>query len=221
MKLKKELFAVLMWAPLAVTLVALFFLPEQIPAHYGANGAVTRWGSKYEDLILPAIAVLFGFFMRWMEKVAAEQENNGNHNNENLMQITGICSLAVLNVMVYYFLYADFRQVTQLSQIDIDLYSLLFALLGIALIVCGNFLPKAKMNSVVGLRTVWSVKNERTWAKCQKFGGISSIVAGVLIAVGCLFFVQGWSAFVWMMAVIAVMLTADVVYSYWAAEKEK
>ena len=48
MKNKKWLYFILMLLPLAVSLIALPFLPSQIPAHYGADNQVTRWGSKYE-----------------------------------------------------------------------------------------------------------------------------------------------------------------------------
>lgn len=38
------------------TLAILPHLPEQIPAHYGFDGQVDRWGSKYEALIFPVLA---------------------------------------------------------------------------------------------------------------------------------------------------------------------
>ena len=34
---------------------------DQIPAHYGADNQVDRWGSKYESLIFPLLTILFGF----------------------------------------------------------------------------------------------------------------------------------------------------------------
>ncbi|MEK4628339.1 MAG: DUF1648 domain-containing protein [Solibacillus sp.] len=43
-------------------------LPEQVPAHYGANGEVDRWGSKYELFILPVIATFMQFFLMIFEK---------------------------------------------------------------------------------------------------------------------------------------------------------
>ena len=47
MKIKKILCYILTFLPLVVTMIALPFLPEQIPAHYGMDNQVTRWGSKY------------------------------------------------------------------------------------------------------------------------------------------------------------------------------
>lgn len=37
--------------PILFTLIALPFMPDTIPAHYGFNGQVDRIGSKYELLL--------------------------------------------------------------------------------------------------------------------------------------------------------------------------
>ena len=54
-------------------------------------------------------------------------------------------------------------------------------------IILGNIMPKLRMNSVVGLRSVWSMKNETTWKKGQRFGGISFIVSSIIIIMVCFF----------------------------------
>lgn len=43
-------------------------LPEEIPAHFSANGEVDRWGSKWELLILPGIAIGLNIFLKILEK---------------------------------------------------------------------------------------------------------------------------------------------------------
>ena len=98
MKKKMVVFYSLMFLPLGVVLIALQFLPEQIPAHYDMNNQVTRWGSKYETLIFPVITVLFGYFMLAMAKLSSKQEENGS-NNKNVCIVTGIASLALFNAM--------------------------------------------------------------------------------------------------------------------------
>lgn len=169
MKKKKIIFYSLMFLPLIVVLIALHFLPERIPAHYDFNNQVTRWGSKYETLIFPVITVLFGYFMLGMAKFSSKQEENGS-NNENVCIVAGIVSLTLFNAMTGYFLYADFNSIENLSSIALDINQLLFGLLGVAMIILGNIMPKLRMNSIAGLRTVWSMKNETTWKKSQRFG---------------------------------------------------
>ena len=133
MKKKMVVFYSLMFLPLVVVLIALQFLPEQIPAHYDMNNQVTHWGSKYETLIFPVITVLFGYFMLAMAKLSSKQEENGS-NNKNVCIVTGIASLALFNAMTVYFLYADFNSIENLSSIALDLNQLVFGLLGVAMI---------------------------------------------------------------------------------------
>ena len=221
MKKNKPIYFILMFLPIITTIIALFFLPPKIPANYDATGAVTRFGSKYETLILPLITVPFGFFMLAMAKFSSRSESNNNSNNENVIVIGGIVSLIVFNVMNCYFLYTDFKQVTNLSDMDIDLNSLLFACLGIGFIIIGNIMPKAKLNSIVGLRTKWSMKNETTWKRSQRFGGITFIASGLLIALGCILFFRGMNAFWWSFAIMTIMLIADLTYSYQVSKDTK
>lgn len=212
MKTKKIIFYILMLLPLAATLIAIPLLPDEIPAHYGANNQVDRWGSKYEVLIFPAITVAFGLFMLWMAKIVAKHEENGS-NNENVFITAGICSTVVFDVMTMYFLYTAFNMVENLSDTPVGLNQLIFGTLGVFMIIVGNVMPKVRMNSLLGLRTSWSMKNETTWKKSQRFGGLSFIIAGViLLALCCL--TRGVLCLTLSVVVLIAMLVADVYYTY-------
>ena len=113
-------------------------------------------------------------------KYFSKNEENGS-NNENVCIVAGMVSLALFNAMTGYFLYADFNSIENLSSIALDINQLLFGLLGVSMIILGSIMPKLRMNAVVGLRTVWSMKNEATWKKSQRFGGISFIAGGAII----------------------------------------
>lgn len=209
---KKIVFYTLMFLPLAGVLIALHFLPDQIPAHYDFDGQVTRWGSKYEALIFPAMTLLLGLVMLALARFSSKQEETGS-NNERVCLAVGIASMALLNAMTAYFLYTDFHAVQNLSAMALDVNQMVFGLLGIAMVILGNIMPKLRMNSAVGLRTAWSMKNETTWKKSQRFGGISFIVGGASIAVTC-FFTKGITCFLWAMAILAVLVAVDIGYTY-------
>lgn len=212
MKVKKIAFYGLMYLPLISALFALQLLPEQIPAHYGLNNQVTRWGSKYEALIVPIVTAILGYFFLGIAKTAAKHEENGN-NNENVCIVAGIATLIIFNVMTGYTLYTGFNKVENLSFNKFDINQLLFGILDIAMIIIGNIMPKLRMNAAAGLKTKWSMKNETTWKKSQRFGGISYIIGGVVIVVIC-FFVQGIYCFLSTLGVIAILLVIDVFYTY-------
>ena len=212
MKVKKIAFYGLMYLPRISALFAVQLLPEQIPAHYGLNNQVTRWGSKYEALIVPIVTAILGYFFLGIAKTAAKHEENGN-NNENVCIVAGIATLIIFNVMTGYTLYTGFNKVENLSFNKFDINQLLFGILGIAMIIIGNIMPKLRMNAAAGLKTKWSMKNETTWKKSQRFGGISYIIGGVVIVVIC-FFVQGIYCFLSTLGVIAILLVIDVFYTY-------
>lgn len=217
MKILKTIFYILMFLPLPVTLISLVFLPDQIPAHYGSDNQVTRWGSKYETLLFPVVTIIFGLFMLGISKFSSDQEKNGK-NNEKVCIVAGIFSLFIFNVMTGYFLYTDFNKVENLSTVPIDLSQLIFILLGIFMIVFGNIMPKIRMNSAMGLRTKWSMKNKITWKKSQRFGGISFMVVGLLIILNCCF-IKGFACYLWSIGILILSLPIDIYYTYKIAKK--
>lgn len=217
MKILKTIFYILMFLPLPVTLISLVFLPDQIPAHYGSDNQVTRWGSKYETLLFPVVTIIFGLFMLGISKFSSDQEKNGK-NNEKVCIVAGIFSLFIFNVMTGYFLYTDFNKVENLSTVPIDLSQLIFILLGIFMIVFGNIMPKIRMNSAMGLRTKWSMKNKITWKKSQRFGGISFMVVGLLIILKCCF-IKGFACYLWSIGILILSLPIDIYYTYKIAKK--
>ena len=206
-----------MYLPLVVTLVALQYLPDKIPAHYGFDNQVTRWGSKYEALLYPIATVLMGYFLLVMSRVAAKQEEHGE-NNKKIIIVTGILVLILFNVVNGYTLYTDFNKVENLSSLPLDINQLIFGIVGVLMIVTGNIMPKLRMNSIMGLRTHWSMKNEVTWKKCQRMGGISFIVGGIII-IGVCIVLKGISCLVSVLGIGVMLIVIDCFFTYRIAER--
>ena len=218
MKARKIWYFVLMLLPLGITLAALPFLPDQIPAHYDFNNQVTRWGSKYETLVMPGLTIVLGLFMLWMAKVSRKQEGQGE-NNYKICILSGMLGMGVFAAMTVYFLWADFLQAENLDNLGIDVNSLTWGLLGIMMILMGNVMPKAKRNSLLGLRTKWSMSSEEAWRKSQRFGGTLAIVCGLgMILVS--FLSRGMVCTGICLGIILGMTVADTVYSWRVAKTE-
>ncbi|MDE6595703.1 MAG: SdpI family protein [Oscillospiraceae bacterium] len=167
--------------PLIIVLIALQFLPEKIPAHYDLYMNIDRWGSKYESLLFPAFTILMAAFMYGMSRFSAKHENG--ESNQKVLLISGIAENLFFTVMTIWFLLTTFKAVENLkigSKISINI---IFISAGIVMTVIGNFMPKCKLNSAVGLRTKWSMANEDVWFKCQRFGGVLFVVCGISMAV--------------------------------------
>ena len=217
MNKKKTVCYILMYLPLVVVLIVLPHLPEKIPAHYGFDNQVDRWGSKYEVLLFPVISILMGYFLLAMARLAAKKEEHGE-NNKNVTIIVGILVLILLNALNVYSLYTSFNKVENLSFVSLDIGQLVFGIIGMLMIVTGNLMPKLRMNSMIGLRTHWSMKNEATWKKSQHIGGISFIIGGIII-IGICIIMKGTPCLLSVLGVWAMLIVIDVFLTYRVAEK--
>ncbi len=217
MKIKKTVCYILMYLPLVIVLIALPYLPEKIPAHYGFDNQVDRWGNKYEALLFPIISLLMGYFLLRMAKLAAKQEEHGE-NNKNVTIIVGILLLVLFNALNAYSLYTSFNKVENLSSVSLDIGQLVFGIIGVLMIVLGNVMSKLRMNSTIGLRTPWSMKNEVIWKKCQHIGGISFIIGGIII-IGICIAVKGTSCLLSVLGVWAILIVIDVFLTYIVAKR--
>lgn len=212
MKTKKIIYYILMYLPLVVVLIALPHLPEKIPAHYGFDNQVDRWGSKYEVLLFPIINILMGYFMLVMANLAAKKEEYGE-NNKNVTIIVGILVLILFNSLNIYSIYTSFNKVENLLSVSLDMSQLIFSIIGVLMIVTGNIMPKLRRNSVIGLRTHWSMKNEVTWKKSQHIGGISFIIGGIII-IGICIAMKGTPCLLSVLGVWAILTVIDVFLTY-------
>lgn len=166
--------------PLIIVLIALQFLPEKIPAHYDLYMNIDRWGSKYESLLFPAFTIIMAAFMYGMSCFAAKQENG--ESNQKVLLISGTAINLMFTAMTVWSLLLAFKAVEN-QKIDGGIsINIIFISTGIVMTVIGNFLPKCKLNSVIGIRTKWSMANEDVWFKCQRFGGVLFVVCGIIMA---------------------------------------
>ncbi len=218
MKTKKTVYFLLMFLPLVITLMALPFLPESIPAHYNFAGEVDRWGSKYETLIFPFVTVAMGLFMLWMAKISSKSENGGK-NNEKIVFYTGMGISVWFTIMHCYSLFMDFRAKDAMGYVhEADINQLFCIIFGISLVIMGNFMPKLRNNSIIGLRTTWSTKNDITWKKSQIFGGITLMIGGIFTIIAGIF-MDGYAAMCIALGIIIICTVVSVIYSYKIAQK--
>lgn len=195
--------------PFVVTSLILQGLPDKLPMHYDLQGNIDRWGGKTEELIFPIIILLFtgfwhvmiAYYERKAKMVPKDKDNSESKvkemttdkvasvskaqaaakSNSKLLTIVGICMAVMFGVMHFAILYASCVQANAgLSTMTLDIGKLTCTLAGIFFIIIGNFLPKTKLNSTVGVRTPWSMYNENTWRLSNRLGAWLMIIAGLL-----------------------------------------
>ena len=65
---------------------------------------------------------------------------------------------------------------------NINLIRFLPLLIGIILIVMGNYLPKCRQNYTAGIRLPWTLSSEENWNKTHRLGGKVMVACGFLLA---------------------------------------
>lgn len=201
------------------TAILLVFKPDTIPAHYNLAGEVDRYGSKYENLIWPLSSVIMGAFFLLL---ARHQRKKGEKSNEKVLLYTSAATLLFFAALGFYFMIKAIRHDSAaLPAVGTD-GILKFTGIGIGalLVVLGNIMPKARRNSLIGLRTTWSMANDSVWQKSQRFGGIVSVVSGLAIILLAVFLPGDWVGLA-MIGVITVWLILCVAasYRYYKADK--
>jgi uncharacterized membrane protein len=210
-KLYSALYAVLLICVIG-TVVFLILSPDRIPVHYNFAGKVDRIGSKYENLIWPGFAVGMGVFFLLMARIPRKK---GEKTNEKVLMIAGVCTLIFFTLLGFYFMQKALRYDPQAApQVSFDdLNRFVSVGIGALLVVLGNIMPKMRRNALFGLRTKWSMANDNVWQKSQRFGGITSVIAGFTMIILALLIPGIWNVLV-MTIVIVVWLILCIVASH-------
>ena len=169
----KKLIWIVSFIPLIGTALVLLFMPDSVPMHYDSAGNIDRWGSKYENLIFPiiilAMTLLWALFIGYYEKKADrandEKESAGARTNAKVIGIVGLSVTVMFTVMQGFILYEAYTgAVSGAERQTVDIGKVSCILLGVVLIVLGNFMTKTRINGVAGFRINWSMYNDNTKA---------------------------------------------------------
>ncbi len=220
--MKSKVLWVLTLLPMVITAVVLRFMPDKVPMHYNIAGEIDRWGSKYENFIFPVIIVVITLF--WLilirhykkkqERLTDDKAIKEACNNEKILYYVAIGMAFMYGILQYFTLYGAYTASKGMENpFDIGFDEITNVLMGCFFIFLGNFLPKAKLNGAVGIRTVWSMHNDITWSKSNKFGGMALIICGVLTIIETLI-IGGFASTIVMLGLLLLFLIVVCVYSY-------
>ena len=195
--------------PIPVGLLLWNKFPETMAIHWGITGQADGFASVPTAVFLmPSIMLLTHLFC-----ILICFLDPGNKNrNQKIMHIVlwtvpVVCNLSCCGIYALA-LGVEFSPVLWTTVP----MGLLFALIG-------NYMPKTRMNSTVGIKVPWTYTSEENWNATHRLAGKLWVVGGILMALGG-FLPNGWAVAV-MFGLILPMTVVPIVYSWRFYEQEK
>lgn len=208
---KKYAYLALMFAPLVVSLFVVWFLPETIVSRMDLAGNVTATASRFSIFLFPILVAILGFGIR----IASSSPKLTGGNVRTARSISWIL-LLLLNVIAYFQFWLYLGGMTVGAQMS----RFLTFILGVFFILIGNLAPKIKENSKhFGFRASWLKNNDVAFRKTQRFFGIASVVAGVLMMLTGIFMGNNVAILVATMIMI-ILIAVTGGYSYYISNIE-
>ena len=209
---KKYAYLALMFAPLVISLFVVWFLPETIVSRMDIAGNVTATASRFSIFLFPILVAILGFGIR----IASSSPKLTGGNVRTARSISWIL-LLLLNVIAYFQFWLYLGGMTVGAQMS----RFLTFILGVFFILIGNLAPKIKENSKhFGFRASWLKNNDVAFRKTQRFFGIASVVAGILMMLTGIFMGNNVAILVATMIMI-ILIAVTGGYSYYIANVEE
>ena len=89
---------------------------------------------------------------------------------------------------------------------------------GLLFIVVGNYMPKIRQNSFMGIRVKWTLENEANWNATHRMGGKVWVAGGFACLAGAMLPIQAMGV-VFPVVLVTVAL-APIVYSYYYSKTQ-
>ena len=219
----KKIMWLISFVSLVGTAIVLQFMPGSVPMHYDVVGNIDRWGSKYENLIFPIIILIMslfwtlfiGYFDKKAMKTSDEKESAGAKSNAKVLGIVGLCMATMFTVMQGFILYGSYTEaVSGADRQSVDIGKISCILMGMIFIILGNFMTKTRINGTLGVRVSWSMYNDNTWRKSNRFGAIAIMIAGVLTIMTAVIMKSSFGATMIALGYIILASIVTVVYAH-------
>ena len=202
--------AVLIAVTAILSAVAYPRLPATVPSHWNLHGQVNAWQSRGRAaFFIPILLLVVWALMRGLPKIDPRRANYAKFQpTYDLVIATVLSMIALIHLAVLAYALG----------LPISIHRMAPVAFGVVLIVIGNQLPRARPNWWFGIRTPWTLSNDRVWERTHRVGGYLMTTAGVVIVLGA--FIPGLTGPPLIIACIVASALGSMIYSYFAWRQE-
>ena len=193
---------IIMLLPVLAGMILWGRLPERLPIHFNTAGEADGWSSRAFGVFgMPLVLAA----LHWLCAAGSMKMDPKAENLEGKVFSLVLWIIPAISVVMHALVYCTALGLQMNVQIIIPL------LIGLLMVVIGNWLPKCKPTWTLGIKLPWTLADEDNWIRTHRFAGPVWVVCGMVIMLCALI----GGAFLWLMpASFAVMIAAPTVYSF-------
>jgi uncharacterized membrane protein len=202
--------AFLVLISVAASVIVYPRLTDRVPTHWDVHGQVNAYGPKWMGtLLLPFVLIVLWGFLRGLPSIDPRRANYA--------KMQGTYDLVVNLVLT---LVAAIHLIVLAATLGVRApwARLIPVITGIAFVVLGNALPRARPNWWFGIRTPWTLSNDRVWERTHRVGGYLIAIAGLMIVATAMAPMRYAGPII--LTVVVASTLASAVYSYVAWRQE-
>lgn len=199
--------AAAMWA---FALAVYTRLPDRIPSHWNLQGEVDGWMAKpLGPLMQPLIATAMLGLLWLLPRIDPRRANVERFAQDRRL---------LINLIILFMAVVQVATLGQALGWPVQVDRVILAAVGLLFVGLGNYLPRIRSNWFMGIRTPWTMDNERVWRATHRVGGRTFVAAGLVMALAALLpspareWISG--------AAIAAAVAVPLVYSYVAYRRD-
>lgn len=173
MKIRNKLVDVL----IIISLLGLFviiFIPISFPMQISGDGSVARWGDRIEFLIYSMFPIVFGIITKVTIAYKRKKLNlkkSEHFRNEKPLLTSVIIFMVLFDLILCYIIARGYMLISTGSTPLLHFMNVPFGILGIVIMLVGNYMPTIEYNSMIGFKNTWSIANENSWELTHRFLG--------------------------------------------------
>lgn len=196
---------------IAVSIWAYPQLPARVASHWDFQGNINGWTNKnLHSILFPGIVI--GIYLLFLLMPYFDPKK------ERYTEFAG--AYRIMRDAILFVLFGSFLTATLANlNYPINVGVIIASLVGLLMMVLGNYFGKLKRNWFIGLRTPWTLSSENVWNKAHRLGGRLFMIWGLLIILAP--WLNFRVALVILFAGLAGIVVGVNVYSFLLFKKEK
>ncbi|ALP36088.1 hypothetical protein ASL14_07810 [Paenibacillus sp. IHB B 3084] len=178
-------------------------LPDVLASHFSFDNTADGYMNKNSSILMLVLLGLVPLLLRlsrYMDPNRANFEKFAKAYEVTRVGTSLILAIAGWGMLLYSLNYR------------LQMVTIIYGVLGLMLLVLGNYLTQVQPNYTFGIRTPWTLSNPEVWRKTHRFGGPMMMLGGASGLVAA--WVDGVAGTVIFLTGLVISVVAPILYSF-------